>query len=98
MDDIGSISSKAQQGAALRKAVDDAYELVQKAHVAYETALDTAAVTSLSSDEAVAIREKGRAYAAAVMQYSNAVMAWLGFMNGVSEHTPKLVWKATSGK
>ena len=62
---------------ALRRAVSDAYAVLQDAQAVYERAL--AVIDNAdhpSSDDVVAL---GRDYANAVIRYSDAVMAWLIF-------------------
>jgi len=89
MDEVGP--SKSQQADALRNAVHEAYELVQKTHVEYEHAVAVAADTDVSSEGLLALRQQGRDYAHAVRQYSNAVMTWLSFMDTLRENAAKLV-------
>lgn len=89
MDEVGP--SKSQQADALRNAVHETYELVQKTHVAYENAVAVAADTDVSSEGLLALRQQGRDYAHAVRQYSNAVMTWLSFTDTLRENAAKLV-------
>ena len=96
LSDAGPRSSKAQQEADLRKAVNDAYRLVQEAHLSYEEAFSIRADTELSSDGLLAVRQSGQEYAAAVRRYSEAVMAWLAFMDTKREDARKLVRKTLS--
>ena len=77
----GEVPSKSQQADALRNAVHEAYELVQKTHVAYEHAVAGAVDTDVSSEGLLALRQQGQEYAHAVTQYSNAVMAFVSFMD-----------------
>ena len=91
MNEVGQ--SKSQQADALRDAVHEAYELVQKTHVEYEHAVAAAAGWEVSSEGLLALRQQGRDYAQAVRQYSNAVMTWLSFMDTLRENAAELVCK-----
>ena len=92
----GEVPSKSQQSAALRNAVYEKYELLQKAQVGYEEALAIARDTELSPDRLLAIRQQGREYAHAVTRYSEAVMAWVSFMDIYRREITKSALKATT--
>ena len=94
MDDLPPSSENAGRASALRQAVYDAYDAVQKAHVAYEQALAIAADTEASPDGWFALRRRGSEYGAAVTRYSSAVVAWLSFMETARADTLRLVWKS----
>ena len=94
MDEVSP--SKSQQADALRNAVHEAYELVQKTHVGFEHAVAVAANTDVSSEGLLALRQQGRDYAHAVTEYSNAVMAWVSFMDIHRREITKSAHKATT--
>lgn len=56
---------------------------LQMAHASYERALEIAADTDNLSDSVIALRQHGRDYANALVQYSNAPMAWLSFADKI---------------
>ena len=64
----------------MKRDVRTAFESVQQAHSAYEDALAIASDTDLDREGFLALHQQGRAYAATVMNYSNAVMALLSYM------------------
>jgi hypothetical protein len=57
-----------------------AHERLLQAHSAYDQALSIATDSSLGSKGFHALHQQGRAYATAVMTYSNAVMALLAYI------------------
>ena len=93
MDDVPPSSGSGVRAPTLRRAVHDAYDAVQKAHVAYEQALAMASDADASPDGWFALRRQGREYAEAVSQYSRAVTAWLDFMETARMDTLRLIWK-----
>ena len=70
----------------LKQDVDSAFQLVQQTQDSYREALAIASDTYLNADGFLALRQEGRAYAAAVMAYSNAVMALLSYMETTREN------------
>jgi hypothetical protein len=67
---------------AFFKTMSDAREEFEKAHLRYKYALSVAADTGpLNFDGKLALQQSGREYAKAVVQWSNAVMAWLAFVD-----------------
>lgn len=77
MIDVRPGSSRQQKAAASLKAVDDAYQLIQEAHISYEEAISIVAKTERSFDDILALERCGREYAATVTRYSEALMGWL---------------------
>ena len=77
MSDVGPASSRQQKTAASLQAVDDAYQLIQQAHVSYEEAISIVGKTERSFDDMLALERCGREYAATVTRYSEALMGWL---------------------
>jgi len=75
-----------------RTAVEETYELLQNAHGDYHDALAIFADTGRSSDGALALRQRSQEYARAVTRYSEAVMAWLAYIDTNREETLKLLW------
>ena len=57
-----------------------AYERVQDAQTAYEHTLAIASDADLDPEGFVALHQTGHAYAATVLNYSNAVMALLAYV------------------
>jgi hypothetical protein len=64
---------------ALRRSLSNAYEELQKAHLAYEQALSIAGDPP-SSKDLTALRQAGGEYAVAVAKHTDAVMAWLAMV------------------
>jgi N-acetylglucosamine kinase-like BadF-type ATPase len=64
----------------LRKAVVEAYQLVQQSHADYHEALAIISDTDHSRDGALAFQQRGREYGYAVRLYSDAVMVLLSHM------------------
>jgi hypothetical protein len=98
MSDTAPVSSQFERWATLRRAVYEAYEVVQKAQEGYAHALEIAHDTNMSSDGMLGIKQQGREYAYAVTQYSNAVMAWLSFMDAIRADANKTVFRASAAK
>jgi len=71
---------RSKEAEVLRGDVRTAFEGVQRAHSTYERALTIASDIDLDREGLLALHEQGRAYAATVMNYSNAVMALLSYM------------------
>lgn len=95
MDDFPPSSESAGRAQALRKAMYETYDALQKAHVAYENALAVFADTEASPDGWFALRRHGREYADAVTRYSSAVMAWVNLMETARADTLDLIWKTS---
>jgi len=57
----------------------DAQKAMQEASSAYTAALELSVDTERNADGAHGLRQQGRAYAQAVMRFSNAAMAWLRY-------------------
>jgi hypothetical protein len=74
---------RSPEAQALRQSVADAYAALQMAHASYERALEVAADTDNLSDSLIALRQHGRDYANAIVQYLNAAMAWLSFADKI---------------
>ena len=72
---------------ALRQAMLEARNAFQQARDVQESAF-AALDADASADGALALRRAGQAYAKAVTEYSNALMAWLAFVERVL-HEPK---------
>ena len=64
----------------MKRDVRTTFEGVQQAQSAYEHALATASDANLDCEGFLALHQQGRAYAAAVLSYSDAVMALLSHM------------------
>ena len=79
------------QAADLRRAVLEAYDRLRKAHVNYDQALAVAVDTELSSDGRLALKQNGLVYADTVTRYTNAVMAWLAFVEIHEEQAIQLL-------
>jgi hypothetical protein len=66
----------------LRQSWSDAHEELEKAHLSYERALSIAVdADPLNFRGIIALLSSGQTYAKAVARYSNAVMAWLAFVD-----------------
>jgi len=78
--EMGDEVQKPKSSEDLRKAVVEAYQLVQQAHAGYHEALAIIADTDHSPDGALAFQQRGREYGYAVRRYSDAVMVWLSHM------------------
>ena len=62
---------------ALRQAMLEAQEALQKAQADHQSAMEV----MMDADGALALRQKGRAYAEALTAYADATMAWLAFVD-----------------
>ena len=71
-------SLKTGQARALHKAMLDTRKALDEAHEKYQSIL---AVAMDDPDAGVAVRQEGRAYAAALTRYSEATMAWLTYVD-----------------
>ena len=98
MKDVVRALPKGQKPEDLYHALEETYQLIQKAHSEYQQAVHLAAGTEISADRAIAIQQQGREYAEAVMRYSEAVMAWLGQVNSNRDKVLKLIQKATTAE
>lgn len=72
-------------------AVDEAYRLLQKAHGGYKEALAIIADIASSPDGEITLRQHSREYADAVTRYSEAVAAWLAYVETNREQAVKLL-------
>jgi hypothetical protein len=68
------------QAQILRAEMGNAQAAFRKAQEDYLNALAIAMDTEVHADDAVALRNEGRAYAEALTRYSDATMAWLVFV------------------
>jgi len=64
----------------------EAHRVLQQADVDYQCALAIGMDTLANADGAPSLRRKGRAYANAVTEYSNAAMAWLIYVDSQLHH------------
>jgi len=58
----------------------EASQALKVAHEKYQHSLAIVMDTEVNADGMLALRNEGRAYAAAITQYSEATMAWLVFV------------------
>ncbi|HEY7413742.1 MAG TPA: hypothetical protein VH593_01005 [Ktedonobacteraceae bacterium] len=65
----------------LGKAMLEASQALKVAHEKYQHSLAIVMDTEVNADGMLALRNEGRAYAAAIMDYSRAAMAWLVFVD-----------------
>ena len=65
----------------LGKAMLEASQALKVAHEKYQHSLAIVMDTEVNADGMLALRNEGRAYAAAITQYSEATMAWLVFVD-----------------
>ena len=73
-------SLKTAQARALHKAMADAREALDEAYEKYQSALGVA-IDDPDAGSEVAVRQEGRAYAAALSRYSEVTMAWLTYVD-----------------
>ena len=66
------------QARVLHKAMLDARKALDEAYEKYQSALVVAMNTNPA--DATTLRQEGRTYAAALTRYTEATMAWLGFV------------------
>ena len=66
---------------ALRTAMVDAREVLQKVSAHYQSAFELVMDTEGNSDGALAFRREGRDYAQALSAYNDATMTWLKFVD-----------------
>ena len=93
---MGDEVQKPKSSEDLRKAVVEAYQLVQEAHAGYHEALAIVADTDHSPDGALAFQQRGREYGYAVRRYSDAVMALLSHTETNRKKALRLLWKHTT--
>jgi hypothetical protein len=65
----------------LGTAMLEARQVLNVAHEKYQHSLAIVMDTEVNADGMLALRNEGRAYAAAITQYSEATMAWLVFVD-----------------
>jgi hypothetical protein len=65
----------------LGKAMLEASHALKVAHEKYQHSLAIVMDTEVNADAMLALRNEGRAYAAAITGYSEATMAWLVFVD-----------------
>ena len=73
----------------MRRAMYDAYQLLQTAHTKYEEALSVYVDTERLMNGHFAIQQAGREYAEAVTRYSDAVMSFLALMETKRKSIPQ---------
>jgi len=76
------------QAQNLRNSLAAAREVLEKARRGYQNACATFEDTNGSDDGRFALRRQGLSYAHAVTQFSDAVMAWLTFVDKQLQHVP----------
>jgi len=69
-----------EEGRVLLHSMQQASEALRTAHSDYLRALDLASESDARPDGMLFMKQEGRKYAAAVHRYSDAVMAWLTFI------------------
>jgi hypothetical protein len=72
---------RTDQAHALGDAMLEARQVLNVAHEKYQHSLAIVMNTEVNADGMLALRSEGRAYAAAIAQYSEATMAWLVFVD-----------------
>jgi hypothetical protein len=65
----------------LGKAMLEARQALNVAHEKYQYSLAIVLDTEVNADGMLALQNEGRAYAAAITDYSKATMAWLVFVD-----------------
>ena len=96
LNETGHGVLRSMEAEVLRGDVRTAFEGVQQAHSGYEHALAIASDADLDREGFLALHEQGRAYAATVMNYSNAVMALLSYMETARADAKSQVREAAS--
>ena len=78
---LNKTNLRTPQAQALRKAMADAREALEKALTSYEHTLGFVLDKDASGDRLFALQCAGRAYAEALVLHSQATMAWLVYMD-----------------
>jgi hypothetical protein len=72
---------RTDRAGVLGKAMVEARQALNVAHEKYQHSLAIVMDAGVNKDGMLALRNEGRAYAAAITQYSEATMAWLVFVD-----------------
>ena len=72
---------RTDQANTLGTAMLEARQVLNVAHEKYQHSLAIVMDTEVNADGMLALRNEGRAYAAAITHYSEATMAWLVFVD-----------------